>query len=106
MGSQEVEPRTAGTVATAGMQSLPKDELSESSVDISMATPMIPIIPMDETDDWREYTSMMRMVFYTFAGYQPWAKTVGLYMYKKDLQSFLEIVILPIQLTKFSTLSI
>merc|ERR1711933_637190 len=34
----------------------------------------------------------MQLVFYTFAGYKPYAKKVGIFMYKMELKKFLEIV--------------
>eukprot|EP00483_Globobulimina_turgida_P001450 UN01452 len=49
-------------------------------------------VDTESTEDWKEYTSMMQLVFYTFAGYQPWAKKTGLYMHQKELQRFLGIV--------------
>lgn len=31
------------------------------------------------TADWKEYNQMMQMTFYTFAGYEPYAKCVNLF---------------------------
>ena len=31
-------------------------------------------VSIEDTEDWKEYKELMRLVFYTFAGYQPWAK--------------------------------
>eukprot|EP01084_Bolivina_argentea_P227988 385145_1 len=39
-----------------------------------------------------EYITLMQASFYCFAGYQPWAKIKHLYMKKKELQIFLDIV--------------
>eukprot|EP01083_Nonionella_stella_P039415 107190_1 len=46
----------------------------------------------ENTEEWKHYKHMMQLTFYTFAGYQPWAKITGLYMHQKDLEKFLEIV--------------
>mmetsp|Transcript_44591 Transcript_44591/g.71368 ORF Transcript_44591/g.71368 Transcript_44591/m.71368 type:complete len:293 (-) Transcript_44591:50-928(-) len=46
----------------------------------------------EQDEDWLEYKKMMQLTFYAFAGYQPWAKKIGLYMHQKELQRFLEIV--------------
>ncbi len=47
---------------------------------------------MQLNDDWNQYKSMMRMVFYAFAGCAPTSKYVGLYMSDQELRKFLEIV--------------
>jgi len=47
---------------------------------------------VSQSVDHSEYAKMMQLAFYTFAGHQPWAKVSGLYMYKKDLSRFLEIL--------------
>ena len=47
---------------------------------------------IEDSEDWKEYKALMQLVFYTFAGYQPWAKITSLYMHQKELQRFLEIV--------------
>lgn len=44
------------------------------------------------SESFKEYKKMMQSVFYTFAGYQPWAKKRGLYLHKNELQTFLDIV--------------
>mmetsp|Transcript_31365 Transcript_31365/g.27582 ORF Transcript_31365/g.27582 Transcript_31365/m.27582 type:complete len:257 (-) Transcript_31365:20-790(-) len=49
-------------------------------------------VNIEDTEDWKEYKQLMQLVFYTFAGYQPWAKVTSLYMHQKELQRFLEIV--------------
>ena len=49
-------------------------------------------INIEDTEDWKEYKELMQLTFYTFAGYQPWAKITSLYMHQKELQRFLEIV--------------
>eukprot|EP00485_Elphidium_margaritaceum_P020290 CAMPEP_0202728656 /NCGR_PEP_ID=MMETSP1385-20130828/185736_1 /ASSEMBLY_ACC=CAM_ASM_000861 /TAXON_ID=933848 /ORGANISM="Elphidium margaritaceum" /LENGTH=551 /DNA_ID=CAMNT_0049394907 /DNA_START=83 /DNA_END=1739 /DNA_ORIENTATION=- len=46
----------------------------------------------EDSESFQEYRRMMQHVFYSFAGYQPWAKKTGLYMHKKELQIFLDIV--------------
>eukprot|EP01084_Bolivina_argentea_P043378 79920_1 len=46
----------------------------------------------DTSEDFREYKKLMQHIFYTFAGYTPWAKKTGLYMNTKELQTFLDIV--------------
>eukprot|EP00485_Elphidium_margaritaceum_P019910 CAMPEP_0202727964 /NCGR_PEP_ID=MMETSP1385-20130828/185386_1 /ASSEMBLY_ACC=CAM_ASM_000861 /TAXON_ID=933848 /ORGANISM="Elphidium margaritaceum" /LENGTH=508 /DNA_ID=CAMNT_0049394207 /DNA_START=392 /DNA_END=1918 /DNA_ORIENTATION=- len=48
--------------------------------------------PAHNDVDWSEYKKLMTLVFYTFAGYLPWSKKVGLYMSFKEVQSFLDIV--------------
>eukprot|EP01083_Nonionella_stella_P209873 760354_1 len=47
---------------------------------------------MHLNDDWNQYKCTMRMIFYTFAGYSPTSKYVGLYMSLQELRKFLEIV--------------
>eukprot|EP01083_Nonionella_stella_P239209 837491_1 len=49
-------------------------------------------IDIETTEEWGEYKNMMKLVFYTFAGYSPWAKKTGLYMHERELGRFLEIV--------------
>ena len=46
----------------------------------------------DESEDFKNYKKMLQMTFYTFAGYQPYAKKRGLYLRKNELQKFLDIV--------------
>eukprot|EP01083_Nonionella_stella_P316887 1151394_1 len=47
---------------------------------------------VEKNSEWEEYRAMMVITFYTFAGYVPWAKYVGLYMSAQELGRFLQIV--------------
>jgi len=72
--------------------SSPSSVSSESRDDAEVAAAMGAANSEQKDVDYDEYTKMMQLAFYTFAGHQPWAKVSGLYMYKKDLSRFLEIL--------------
>jgi len=96
-GSVSVDFRPTKILQRTNYPSSPSTASSESRDDAEVAAAAVADSgaansEQKDVGDHDEYTKMMQLAFYTFAGHQPWAKVTGLYMYKKDLSRFLEIL--------------